>query len=182
MKKIARPDMAPQNFNSRSLTFNHVLYDVSHVANTTTIYDSRDNRVDTSSSHVITVRGYAAWGFGFYARLLYWITGQRFKCDILIGQLLPHFVNRVNQTQSIILTDVGYLSYRCGNMLFGVFNQITLTQTEFQTWTVIVVPFFFLKIIPHLTPTSNTVSFSESSWDPFLVAKFLMESYSRMHA
>jgi hypothetical protein len=32
--------MAPQNFNPRSLTFNHVLFDVSHVANTTTIHDS----------------------------------------------------------------------------------------------------------------------------------------------
>jgi hypothetical protein len=32
--------MAPQNFNPSSLTFDHVLFDVSHVANTTTIYDS----------------------------------------------------------------------------------------------------------------------------------------------
>ena len=41
-KKIARPDsdIAPQNFNPGSLTFDHVLFDVSHVANTTTIYDS----------------------------------------------------------------------------------------------------------------------------------------------
>jgi hypothetical protein len=34
MKKIARPDMAPQNFYSWSLTFDHVLFefDVSNVA------------------------------------------------------------------------------------------------------------------------------------------------------
>jgi hypothetical protein len=34
--------MAPQNFifNPRSLTFDHVLFDVSHVANTETIYNS----------------------------------------------------------------------------------------------------------------------------------------------
>jgi hypothetical protein len=32
--------MASQNFDPRSLTFDHVLFDVSHVANTTTIYDS----------------------------------------------------------------------------------------------------------------------------------------------
>jgi hypothetical protein len=37
-RKIARPGMAPQNFNPRSLTFDHVLFDVSHVANTTTNY------------------------------------------------------------------------------------------------------------------------------------------------
>jgi hypothetical protein len=32
MMKIARPDIAPQNFNPWSLTFDHVLFDVLHVA------------------------------------------------------------------------------------------------------------------------------------------------------
>jgi hypothetical protein len=43
IKKIACPDMAPQNFNPRSLTFDQVLIDVSHVANAKTIYDSIEN-------------------------------------------------------------------------------------------------------------------------------------------
>jgi hypothetical protein len=40
IKKITRPDMVLQKFNPRSLTFDHVLFNVSHVANTTTIHDS----------------------------------------------------------------------------------------------------------------------------------------------
>jgi hypothetical protein len=35
-KKISRPEMSPQNFNPWSLTFDHVLFNVPHVAVTTT--------------------------------------------------------------------------------------------------------------------------------------------------
>jgi hypothetical protein len=51
MKKIARPDMASQNFYPWSLTFDHVLFefDVSHVANVATIHDSIRSSIEISA-------------------------------------------------------------------------------------------------------------------------------------
>jgi hypothetical protein len=51
MKKIARPDMAPQNFYPWSLTFDHVLFefDISHVANIATIHDSIRSSIEMSA-------------------------------------------------------------------------------------------------------------------------------------
>jgi hypothetical protein len=50
MKKIARPDMAPQIFYPWSLTFDHVLFefDVSHVANIATIHDTIRSSIEMS--------------------------------------------------------------------------------------------------------------------------------------
>jgi hypothetical protein len=55
IKKIARPDMAPQDFNPWLLTFDRVVFDVSHVANTTN-YDCRVSDCGLKSCRVVSER------------------------------------------------------------------------------------------------------------------------------